>query len=697
MRNKEDTWLPVSGFERQVFDEYVISGDLRAAAGFLERRCLWLLATGAAGEVRDAVGRLPAHARSLLLRMADAEAGVRLRYDRNRPTGTSFPIEPAQLHRWTDALAGSLVSWQEEQGARSLAEAWPPRWSEGPPRPEPAGSEQAGQQHAGQQPAGHRHAGPELGRLAGLLSPAPVGYRQVTAGLTAALAQLEAAGLDQESVLWGSIFAFMWSAHTADDLDSTIPAIAAGIDRAVAGGSPYQGWLNGAAAYLNLIYGDLPAARRHCAAAERFALAQPADAPPPLRLTIRLARALDELWAKPGPAALDELGLVASQYRRHSPQMFTVAEVEAATVLLDVGQVEQAAGYIDRIRLVAPIVGQFMADRAAFIATGDPALVGSLGVTLDVLRGSAWGRRATLTRLRVARDFCFRGLDEAARVARADALRELGEDPAGYTRWEAKLLADLDRALADRPSEPAVAPTAEPPGLPAEGPVGRSAVGDPSVVGGPQHGRDTIEVLRPALLVRRQGLVVPLSPGSARLLAVLVAEREPVTVDRLVDLLWPQASLEDGRIRATKALYRLRRQLGPRQEALVARRGSSIQLQTGDRWWVDAWAFWDLATGTGEQRRTALALYSADFCEQQLAYDDAVGEARERLAVRWVDLALEILADDPHALDPVAVARRAERIGVASPRLTRRLADALAASGRPAEALALSAGDAAQA
>ena len=144
----------------------------------------------------------------------------------------------------------------------------------------------------------------------------------------------------------------------------------------------------------------------------------------------------------------------------------------------------------------------------------------------------------------------------------------------------------------------------------------------------------------PDLVVRRNGERIRLPSGAARLLAVLVAERRPVPVDRLADLLWPEIDPGTGRERLNAAVYRLRRLLSLDPDELLVREHDGIALEPADRWRIDSWNFRDRSLGNRDDRIEALLSYTGDFCSRQLAYDDAVIAERQALRARFLDLAL---------------------------------------------------------
>ena len=166
-----------------------------------------------------------------------------------------------------------------------------------------------------------------------------------------------------------------------------------------------------------------------------------------------------------------------------------------------------------------------------------------------------------------------------------------------------------------------------------------------------------------------------------------MAERQALTVDRLLECLWPEVDPEAGRTRLNTAIYRIRRQLGLGPDELVVRRTDGVALVESDGWTVDAWEFERLVAGDGDARAGALGLYGGDLCGRQLAYDDRVDAERDRLQAVWTDLAAGLV--DEGAVEPAAVAEAASRLRIDDPARMAPLAGALARAGHPALAAGL--------
>jgi len=217
-----------------------------------------------------------------------------------------------------------------------------------------------------------------------------------------------------------------------------------------------------------------------------------------------------------------------------------------------------------------------------------------------------------------------------------------------------------------------------------------------------------VRLLSPDLEVWRNGATVKLPGAGARILAVLVAQRQPVTVDRLADLLWPEIDLDAGRNRLNVTVHRLRKALDIRNDELLVRSTDGIALVPGTEWTIDGWLFADLAaSAAADDRRTAFDLYRADLCSRQFAYDEALLTERRRLHALWVDLTVGLLSRGPTdhpptdhpptgdgdaAIDPRLAADRALRFapggagGMGDDELFRVLGDALDGAGHAAQA-----------
>ena len=147
---------------------------------------------------------------------------------------------------------------------------------------------------------------------------------------------------------------------------------------------------------------------------------------------------------------------------------------------------------------------------------------------------------------------------------------------------------------------------------------------------GAVQSRGELRVLAPDVTVHRDDTVVKLGDLQAKLLALLAAERRPVTTDWIICALWPDADLPAGKNRLGALLHRLRQRLDLMPDELIRRTRLGIELD-GHGWTIDAWDFWDLSHGDADAQRRALELYRSDLAARQLAYDDAVTAVRDQL------------------------------------------------------------------
>jgi DNA-binding SARP family transcriptional activator len=144
--------------------------------------------------------------------------------------------------------------------------------------------------------------------------------------------------------------------------------------------------------------------------------------------------------------------------------------------------------------------------------------------------------------------------------------------------------------------------------------------------------------------VQRAGKPVDVPGGvSAAIIRILAVHSEGITVDELVDALWPEVDLDAGRRRVRGALSRLRKRCGD----VVVR--DEDRLLLGDAW-VDARAFREAAdralTGSAADRVglavAALALWTGELLPSDLYESWAVGP-RTQLRRRRVEL-LDLIA-----------------------------------------------------
>ena len=172
--------------------------------------------------------------------------------------------------------------------------------------------------------------------------------------------------------------------------------------------------------------------------------------------------------------------------------------------------------------------------------------------------------------------------------------------------------------------------------------------------------------------------------------------------DRVLDLLWPEATPESADQALRKAVHLLRRVLEPglktgRDSAYLIVSGELVSLQPGIDIWVDALAFESSLSRTRTaqlpQRRTnlrqALALYTGDLLQDE-PYAAWAHPARERFRHLYQQAVLELATLDLDAGEPAASVPLLERVLEANQTdqaILRALMRALAVAGRSDEAI----------
>ena len=171
--------------------------------------------------------------------------------------------------------------------------------------------------------------------------------------------------------------------------------------------------------------------------------------------------------------------------------------------------------------------------------------------------------------------------------------------------------------------------------------------------------------------------------GPRRLLAFLLVNRAaPVSRERLIDALWPDLTLAQGRRRLADAIYRLRRTLPP---AALEARGELLALGAGLR--VDVWAFEDLAGDADPSGwRTAPEIYAGDLLPE--VYDDWATGPRAAARERLLDCLARLAEGEPDAAQAAALYRRLVAADPLREGAHVGLMRALAGAGRLAEAVA---------
>lgn len=169
--------------------------------------------------------------------------------------------------------------------------------------------------------------------------------------------------------------------------------------------------------------------------------------------------------------------------------------------------------------------------------------------------------------------------------------------------------------------------------------------------------------------------------GPRRLLAFLILNRAtPVSRERLVDALWPEASILQGRRRLADAVYQLRRVLPP---GALKIDGDLLGLRSDLA--VDYWAFEDLTGGSLSSLRVAVTIYTGDLLPE--IYDDWVSGPRAAAQERLLNCLERLAEAEPEDDEAVVLYRRLIALDPLRETAYLGLMRALARTGRLVEAL----------
>lgn len=459
---------------------------------------------------------------------------------------------------------------------------------------------------------------------------------------------LNRAGWEVERILTVVLFTMLASIAVADDLDDTALVIQEAADRLRRVQPLYVPVALAGVGFVAVRRGDPATARTALAQAashDRVALRPFVES---MRAEFEAAMEFLAAHGRGDPAGADAVVERAFEvFRSEYPHGLASMQVEFANLALDVGRWARARELLARAEHSPELlpyghIGQRYIAARLQVQRGDvESGVQTVKDTCTVWRNIMSARAVALYMLRAARDCERVGALGHAGDLRAAAVADLPADTGRWTFWEALLA----RPLAE---EADVSAGTDAAGAPALSPADR----------GPRW----IRALGPDLVVERGGEGVTLPHGSALLLAVLVAERVPLTLDRLADLLWSEIDIQTGRTRVNTVVYRLRQALDLGRDELVRRGRDRVELDLGDRWRIDCWEFARLARGDVTAQRQAFELYEGDFCFRQLAYDEPVLGYRDHLRRMWVRVATELVRCGE--LPPAVVAERAELLGI---------------------------------
>ncbi len=368
-------------------------------------------------------------------------------------------------------------------------------------------------------------------------------------------------------------------------------------------------------------------------------------------LTARLLRLVAEVPRKgPSPeldAVAEELW-IEGQERMRPTQMTDVA-LGLANAYLDAADQARAAHWLDRGRcgpFLHPYVPwQVEIARARLrLAEGDDGAVDELLSVADHQRNAGLDTAAGITLFRLLADQLRSGRDSTAwqvYSSRLDAIL-----PGQRARVEA--------ALAGGPG----------PGG-AKGPRRRDGRQSPVA---PSPEPILVRLLAREAEIERDGQSSPGPPGYAgRLLALLAAAEGPVTIDFVIECLWPGADAEAGRARLHSLLRRLRRQLGLTPDGPIRCEDGLVRLVPGPDIRLDTAEFVALCKGGVDDVEAAVALYRADFCAEQLAYEDFASDCRWRLRSLFLASARTLLSDRLDAGEAPRVDSTARRVWQLAP------------------------------
>jgi DNA-binding SARP family transcriptional activator len=183
--------------------------------------------------------------------------------------------------------------------------------------------------------------------------------------------------------------------------------------------------------------------------------------------------------------------------------------------------------------------------------------------------------------------------------------------------------------------------------------------------------------------------ITPASGNPSTLLKLLVLRRT-MTVDSVIDALWPDVDIDTGRARLRNTMNRLRGKAG----ACIERRGDSLHLAEAVRSDVDAFerAAAEALAGDSSTRiglaRQAISLYAGELLPGD-AFEDWAAAPRERMLRRFVGL-IDLVADAAEQDGNYDEAARLLDLGVTADPLDERryvrLGQVLLAQGRVATA-----------
>ncbi|MCC7076425.1 MAG: hypothetical protein IT198_04800 [Acidimicrobiia bacterium] len=627
------------------FETLISTGDFAQAAALLERKATWLLGHGQLVELRVAVASLPRRHRSLLLRVADADAAARTHtidlaaFDALVDEAAHQDDELGRdLHALACATKAQYLLWRGDPQCAAVAV---PALAALPP-PEDLTS-----------PLGlvARARLNVVVAVAEVMLDASGNRGDIEARLDTIVADFNRAGYAEEGLAWLVCVHTLLAGHTWERLPETAELVSAAAQRLAARGSGYFPLACVGEAMLWFLSGDVWRSFRALEAAEAGATSLPM-----VEGGVRYVRLVARLLREgPSGAVDDAIDDLVSGLDKHAPELANSALSTFAHLHADVGDMPRAAR-LDAWSRHQPQpqpddpVGLRVLDGRLQAAGGDP--VGGLETVKAAARALGSSRAAHCQLARAARTFDLIGEPAMAEELRTAAASALG---APQTLWE--------MLLVRKPPGP------EDPGSPAR--------------------EVMVRALAPDITVDVDGRSVPLGNLHARIVGSLVAADRPLSAEELIDRVWGEDATTTVRKRLGVALHRLRAVV---DAEIVIRDPKGVRLASASEGVTSDVAAL-LAADPAElvSATEAVRGYEDDFAVRQLAYDDWAIETRRWLRARWVHLATRVLRraleTDPHEVLDIAL--QAHRFAADEPELAVAAADVLDATSRPGEASAI--------
>lgn len=492
--------------------------------------------------------------------------------------------------------------------------------------------------------------------VAQLFSGNPDGPQQGWRLVSEAVNDLTRAGWEEERAVAVALFSTLWTSISWDDVERSCAALEEATQRLRRLRSPYLSLALVGRAVVNFVAGDMHATHLSLDEADAVDGAGPGvvDVGVFTDFLRSLARMLGT-WS----GAAGHGGTSEAEFRRQADAFLLAAPERGAgsiavvlgMVMADLGDMSAAESWLDRSLDQQSFTPYGYLDRDALrariaVSRADIAAVDTIRQICDTYKRSGFARWAGILYARTALDARRAGLTELSANLHLEAEANL-VDPPARTLWE---------ILLTTPGDQAVAPAAD-------------------------RSRSILRLLAPAATVLDpDGTSRAVAASVARLLVVLATARRRMGVEEVIDRLWPDNDPAGGRNRLNQAVHRARRALGLGPDEFLVRSDEGVELVAHPAWRVDVWEFTDAVAGNLTARRAAFELYEADLCATQLAYDEAVLDARRRLHTAYCDLATNLIASN--GADAAAVAARIERVGVDDPALVDAAAAALRLQGR---------------